>query len=306
MEKPRIIFLVGPTAIGKTESAIYLSRMINAEIISCDSMQIYKKMDIISSKPPLSLRRKIPHHLIDIISPAKEYNVSRFFKEASLKVNDILKRGKIPLLVGGSGLYMSILIDGIFEQKAADKNIRLRLFNQAKRLGNSYLHDRLEKIDPESAARIHLHDTKRIIRALEVFEVTGKPISLLKQQRSGLADKYQIKIFALKLNRNKLYEKINQRVEGMFENGLINEVKGLLKSKLSSTASYAIGLRELKGFFEGLYDLEETKEQIKHNTRLYAKRQLTWFKKDKRIVWIKVGSQEKPRETAKKIWKRLY
>jgi tRNA dimethylallyltransferase len=279
---------------------------MKAEIISCDSMQIYKRMDIISSKPPLSLRKEIPHHLIDIISPAKECNVSKFFNRACLKIKEILKRGKIPLLVGGSGLYMTILIDGIFKQKPADNSLRWRLFNQAKRRGNNYIYNRLKKVDPEAAAKIHLHDTKRIVRALEVFELTGKPISLLQQERSGLADKYEIKIFALSLSRNKLYERINQRVEGMFEHGLLKEVKGLLKSKLSRTASSAIGIKELKGFFDGLYDLEKAKEQIKHNTRLYAKRQLTWFKKDKRLVWLKINSQDKPREISEKIWKKLY
>jgi len=306
MKKPNIIFLVGPTAAGKTQAAIYLARKANAEIVSCDSMQIYKGMDIISSKPAIYLRRKIAHHLIDIIPPTKEYNVSRFYKEAKSKVRDILARGKTPLFIGGTGLYMSILIEGIFKQVKVDKNIRLSLWKKAEKYGSDYLHERLKKIDPQAADKIHPNDTKRIVRALEVFEATGKPISLLQQERSGLAKEYNLKIFALDINRQKLYDRINQRVDKMFKQGLVGEIRRLLKLKLSKTASYAIGLRELKDYTQDLCSLEEAKEKIKLNTRQYAKRQITWFKKDKRITWIKVGSHDTPGEIAGKIWKKLY
>jgi len=306
MKKPDIVFLVGPTATGKTQAAIHLARKINAEIISCDSMLIYKGMDIISSKPDITLRKKIPHHLIDIIPPTQEYNVSRFFKEAGRKVKDILTKGKIPLFVGGTGLYISILINGIFKQVKVDKNIRLVLWKKAEKYGSGYLHKRLKKIDPRAALKIHPNDTKRIVRALEVFEVTGKPISLLQQQRSGLGKKYNLKLLALGINRGKLYEKINQRVDRMFRQGLVEEARNLLRLKLSRTASYAIGLRELKDYFQGLCSLEDAREKIKRNTRQYAKRQMTWFKKDKRIIWIKVRDQDSPKETAEKIWKKLY
>jgi tRNA dimethylallyltransferase len=303
--KPRIIFLVGPTAVGKSETALCLAKRINAEIISCDSMQVYKGMDIITSKPPLASRRIIPHHLLSIISLDKEYNVTRYNKDAVRKIKEILKRGKIPLIVGGTGLYMSILIDGIFKSSASSKVIRNRLYRQAEELGSEYLYKRLNNIDPESASRIHPHDTKRIIRALEVFQSTGQPISRLQKQRKGLGQEYDIKVFGLNMPRDKLYQKIEERVERMFTNGLVDEVKLLLKLNLSKTAAYAIGIKELKGYLEGLYELEEAKCLIKRNTRLYAKRQLTWFKKDKRINWINIGDKEKPLATANRILKRL-
>ncbi len=297
MKKEEIFFLIGPTAVGKTETAVYLAKKLNAEIISCDSMQIYKGMDIITSKPSKTLRRKIPHHLIDVLSAAKDYNVSKYRKDAVKIIKDIFSRRKIPLFVGGTGLYMSVLIDGIFEIKTQDKALRKKLYKQAQLKGSNYLYSRLKKVDPEAAVKIHPNDTKRIIRALEVFEITGKPISELQRLRKGLSENYDIVIFGLNMDRKKLYIKIDERVDKMFRKGLVCEVKKLLKSKLSKTASCAIGIKELKGYFDGMYDLAAAKRLIKRNTRNYAKRQLTWFRKDKRIKWIEAG---------KDIWKELY
>lgn len=307
--KDEIIFLVGPTAIGKSEIAVRLAKKINAEIISCDSMQIYKYMDIITSKPALSLRRKIHHHLINIISPEEEYNVSRYCQDASRKIKEITKRGGIALFVGGTGLYVSMLMDGIFKAGAQNQRIRDRLYKQADNFGSDYLFERLKKIDPQAALKIHPHDTKRIIRALEVFEATGKPISILQKQRRGFIDDYAVRIFCLNLKRDKLYKKIEERVDKMFKQGLVGEVKQLLKLRLSKTAAYAIGVKELKGYFDGSYDIKEAKRLIKRNTRLYAKRQITWFRKDKRIKWVNVNDGEKPRDTAYRIlsqWKEPY
>ena len=303
--KRQIIFLVGPTAVGKSEVAVCLAKKINAEIISCDSMQIYKGMDIITSKPSLALREKIPHHLIDALSPAAEYNVSKYRRAALKKIKEVIERKKTPLFVGGTGLYMSILIDGIFKAKAEDKNIRERLYRKAEQKGNEYLYVKLKKVDPKAAVKIHPNDTKRIVRALEVFESTGKPISYLQKQRIGLAEKYEVMIFCLDTKRDKLYKRINERVEKMFSKGLEREVKGLLKKRLSRTAAFAIGIKELKGYFDSLYSLEEAKCLMKRNTRQYAKRQLTWFRKDKRINWINIKEEEKPKDIAKNLWKEL-
>ncbi len=300
-----LIFIVGPTATGKSETAVCLAKKINAEIISCDSMQVYKKMDIITSKPSKILSRQVRHHLIDRVSPTQEYNVSRYRQDALKKIKEIMRRGKTPLLVGGSGLYMSILIDGIFEGKAK-QGIRRQLYRQAERFGSDYLYERLKEVDPQAAAKIHPHDLKRMVRALEVFKTTGEQISELQKQRKGLADEYAIKIFSLNMQRDKLYQRIAQRIERMFRKGLLPEVKKLLKLKLSKTACAAIGIKELKGYFAGLYDLAEAKQQMKRNTCLYAKRQLTWFRKDKRIEWVEVRGQDTPKQIAEKIWKRLY
>ena len=304
--KPRLIFLVGPTAIGKTEIAVILAKKINAQIISCDSMQIYKGMDIITSKPSEILRKKAPHHLTDIIAPTREYNVWKYRKEALKEIKETIKKKKTPLFVGGTGLYMSALVDGIFKIKSETKRIRNRLYKEVDLMGNEYLHKRLKRVDPEAAAKIHPHDTKRIVRALEVFNSTNKPISELKRQKKGLADKYDVQIFCLNMPREILCKRIEERVDRMFNKGLVSEVGRLVKLRLSKTASYAIGIRELKGYFDGVYDLEEAKRLIKINTRQYAKRQLTWFRKDKRINWINLDGKEKSAEVGKRIWKELY
>ncbi|OGX15759.1 MAG: tRNA (adenosine(37)-N6)-dimethylallyltransferase MiaA [Omnitrophica WOR_2 bacterium RBG_13_41_10] len=299
--KPKIIFLVGPTAVGKSQSAVYLAKKINAEIISCDSMQIYKGMDIITSKPSIILRKTIPHHFISMVSPIKGYNVAQYRRGALKKIQEILEKGKTPLFVGGTGLYMSVLIDGIFQAKSENKNIRRRLYKELDNLGKEYLYKRLQKLDPEAAAKIHPHDSRRIIRALEVQEATGKPISVLQKERNGIADNYDVRIFCLDTSRQRLYKRIDQRVEEMFKKGLLGEVKKLLKMKLSKTAQAAIGIKELKGYLSGLYDLGEAKSLMKRNTRLYAKRQLTWFRKDKRIEWIEIKGKEKPVSIVNKI-----
>ncbi len=285
--KPRIIFLVGPTASGKTKLAVKSASQIDAEIISCDSMQIYQGMRILSSYPDKRELQKVRHYLLAEVSPEREFNVSRYRRLALGKVAKILKKGKLPLFVGGSGLYMSVVIDGIFKAKAEDKKIRAKLYEQANLRGSLYLHRKLSKADPLAAGKIHPNDTKRIVRALEVFAVTGKPISEMQATRCGLEDKYDIKIFGLDLPREELDQRINQRVDKMFRLGLVKEVKKLLKLKLSKTSRYAIGIKEIQGYLDGLYNLTQAKELIKKNTRHYARRQLTWFRKDKRINWLK-------------------
>lgn len=304
--KNKVIFIVGPTAVGKSETAVCLAKKINAEIISCDSMQIYKGMDIVTSKPSLGLMKQVPHHLVSVISPDKEYCVFRYRRQALGKIKEILKKRKTPLFVGGTGLYMSILIDGIFKVKSENKNLRKRLYKEAERFGSGCLYKKLKRVDPEAAAKIHPHDARRIVRALEVFQNTGLPISKLQKLRIGLADEYDIKIFCLNMQRDKLYKRIDERLDKMFKRGLLREVKKFLKLKLSKTASYCFGIRELKGYFDGLYDLEVAKRLIKRNSRLFAKRQLTWFRKDKRIEWIEVGEREKPEVVADRIWKKHY
>lgn len=301
--KERIIFLMGPTAAGKTEAAACLAKKLNAEIISCDSMQIYKNMDIVTSMPAPSLRKRIPHHLVDCIKPDREYNVARYRREALAAVKKIIRKKKTPLFVGGTGHYMSMLIDGIFKGDSEDKRIRLRLYEEAKELGSRYLHCKLAEIDPIAAAKIHPNDAKRIIRALEVFEIEGRPISELQKERKGLSDKYDVKIFCLNMRRDKLYARIDERIEKMFRKGLMPEVKRLLKSRLSKTASCAIGIKELKSYLEGAVDLEEAKRLMKRNTRRYAKRQLSWFRRDKRITWVEISEDERPGEIAKRIYK---
>jgi tRNA dimethylallyltransferase len=297
--RTKLIFLVGPTAVGKTDLAVSLAKKMNAEIISCDSMQVYKGMDILTSKPPAGVKRKIPHHLIDVVKTSGEYNVSKYRLQAIKKIREIVKRGKMPFFVGGSGLYMSVVVDGIFEVKTEDPVLREELYKQAKEYGSQKLHADLARVDPRAAAKIHPNDAKRIIRALEVFKVSGKPISQMQSTRKGLGDEYDIRIFCLDMPREELDKRIDLRVERMFRQGLVKEVKTLLKARLSKTAAMAIGIKEVRGYLNGEYDLREAKTLVKNNTRKYARRQMTWFRKDKRIVWFTkaqsfLGSIAKP------------
>ncbi len=304
-KKNKIIFVVGPTAVGKSRVAVSLAQKINAEIISCDSMQVYRGMDIITSKPPARLKKIAKHHLLGVVSPIEAYNVARYRLEALKKIKDILRRGKIPIFAGGTGLYMSILIDGIFGLGREDKDIRKRFYRQAKLHGSASLHKKLQAVDPQAAAKIHPNDTRRIVRALEVFQRCGRPISQLQKERRGLSDEYEVRIFCLNMPRDRLYRRIDNRVEKMLKEGLAAEVKRLLKLKLSKTASCAIGIKELKGYFKSLYGLEEAAKLMKKNTRNYAKRQLTWFRRDKRIEWIEVSEKASPVCVASRIARKL-
>jgi len=309
MKKEKIFFLVGPTAVGKSQVAAFVAARIHGEIISCDSMQVYKGMKVLSSSPPEALLKKTPHHLIGFLSPQKEFDVFTFRKQALEKIREVLRRGRTPIVVGGTGLYLSVLLDGIFEGAGASMRIRKRLEGEARKNGSGPLYERLTRIDPEAAAKIHPHDLRRIIRALEVFEATGKPISLLQKQRKGLAGDYRFKITCLTMELPLLYKRIDERVEQMFDRGLVGEVKKLLSRKLSKTASRAIGLREIKGYLRGEYDLSEARRLVSYNTRQYARRQLTWFRKDKRIKWVTIKEGESVATVGARVlreWKKRF
>lgn len=301
MSKKKVVFLVGPTAVGKTQVSVLLAKKLNAEIINCDSMQIYQKMDIVTSKPSLKTRKQIPHHLLDFVSPSRTYDAHRFSVDARREIREIIGKGKLPLFVGGSGLYMKAAIDGFFPEAKTD----LRLRRELEELPAEELFRRLQEADPESAKLIHPHNKRRVVRALEIYYENKIPFSRLKEKKDSIEGKYDIEIFALNVNRDILYERINKRVDGMFKKGLLAEVKKLSEKKLSKTASLAIGVRELLDFLNKKLSLAEAKTLIKRNSRRYAKRQLTWFRADKRIKWIEVSTTEKPGETAKKIMRML-
>ena len=291
-QKPKIIFIVGPTAVGKTALSLKLAWKINAEIISLDSMQVYKGVNILSSKPAPKQRQEIKHHLIDILEPDKEFDAVKYRRLAVKAIKDIHQRGKIPLFAGGTGLYLSVLLEGIFAGAGKDEALRQELYRQAEILGSGHLHQKLQEVDPGSALRIHPNDAKRIIRAPEVYKLTGKPISELQKKRKGLLDKYKVIVFGLNKDREVLYKNIDRRVAEMFKHGIIDEVKKLLTGNLSLTCKQAIGIREIKDYLEGKCDLGQAKDLLKKNTRNYAKRQLTWFRKDKRIVWLDADDQQ--------------
>lgn len=305
MLKKRIVFLLGPTAIGKSAIAVHLAVRLNAEIVSCDSMQIYRRMDIVTSQPSRAQKNKIKHHLLGEIDPCREYDVASYRKQALDACGRIFAKGKIPLFVGGSGLYYSVIVDGIFPSCPQDKLIRDKLDKQLASKGSGYLFARLSRVDPLSAQRIHPNDSRRIIRALEVYLKSGMPISELQKKRSGLGQEYEMKLFALDMDRQDLYRNIDRRVDKMFRLGLVKEVRSLLSKKLSRTAYQAIGLREMEGYFKGEYGLIEARRLIQRNSRRYAKRQFTWFRKDKRLYWLKIKDDETAAKAAGRIWKKL-
>jgi len=288
MNKPTVIFIVGPTSSGKTEVALDLARKLNGEIISCDSMQIYRDMDIITRVTAAERMKDVPAYLARCVSPEEEYNAARFAEEAEKAIEDILSRDGIPVVAGGTGLYMKALLDGIFSAPPKDEEIREELKREAEERGGAYLHKRLEQVDPETAAGLHPNDVKRIIRALEIYELTGETIHDKKKETAGIGDKYECRIFGLELERGSLYGRINGTVDRMFDEGLVEEVRGLRKKGLSRTAGKALGIKEVGFYLEGAAGLDKAREELKKNTRRYAKRQLTWFRADKRVKWINV------------------
>ncbi|MBN2453098.1 MAG: tRNA (adenosine(37)-N6)-dimethylallyltransferase MiaA [Candidatus Omnitrophica bacterium] len=291
MKKPRentVIFIVGPTAIGKTSLAIKLAKKIRGEIISCDSMQVYRKMGILSQAPAARERKSARHHLVGILDPGREYSAASFKKRAYPLVDSIFKRGKVPIIAGGSGLYAKALIDGLFPSPPADLKFRAAMRDYAGRYGSEKLYAKLAKSDPGSAILIHPNDIRRVIRALEILRSTGRTMTELKSTTKGLKDRYCIKIFGFTAPRQKIYAKINARVDKMFRAGAVAEVKKLSGKRLSKTAAAILGLREIRAYLKGERGLDETKEAVKMNTRRFAKRQLTWFRSDPRIEWIDV------------------
>ncbi len=301
MALKRIIVIVGPTAVGKSQAAVALAQRIKGEIISCDAMQVYKEIAIATNRPSQDILERIPHHLIGTVSVKEEFNAALFRKKVNILIRQIHQRNKIPIIVGGTGLYLKAVLDGIFEGPAKNEILRKKLEREAEKEGSEKLHHRLKKVDPVSAARIHPHDKKRIIRALEIYELTKKPISQLQKGRQGIWGEYDIRLFALNKDRNDLYRTIDDRVDAMFQQGLVEEIKKHSTKKLSKTAQSIIGFKELKGVFDGTYDIEHAKYLIKRNTRRYAKRQLTWFRADKRLQWILLNGNVKIDSVAQTI-----
>ncbi len=288
-----IIFIVGPTATGKTELSFNLSKQIKAEIVSCDSMLVYREPKIITSKPPEKILKEIKHHFINIISVKDTYDVFQYYIEATKVISDLYLRRRPVVVCGGTGLYMKAILDGIFKGSSRNDKLRQNLEKEAKEKGNLSIYNKLKEIDPPAAEKISPNDTKRIIRALEVYYTTGIPISKKQKEKRGLWGKYPIKIFGLTMERKILYEKINKRTEEMFREGAVEEVKNLLEMPLSITAQKIIGISEIKGYLEGKYSLDYARNLMAKNTRNFAKRQFTWFKRDKRIQWIDASCKDK-------------
>jgi tRNA dimethylallyltransferase len=274
--------LTGPTGAGKTRLALEIAARLEAEIVSMDSMAVYRGMDIGTAKPTAAERGAIAHHLIDVLDPWESASVAWWLEQAALICNDIVRRGKTPLFVGGTPLYLKALIFGLFAGPAADETLRRRLAEDAERLGAHSLHGRLQKVDPQAAARIHANDMRRVIRALEVFELTGRPISAWQTEWAAPAPLHgEPAIHWIDWPRAELYERIDRRVEAMFALGLVDEVRRLrsLPKPLSREARQALGYREVLDHLDGKLPLPDTIAAVKTHSRQFAKRQLTWFRR---------------------------
>ena len=287
--KPKVIVIVGPTASGKTALSIELAKQIKGEIVSCDSMQIYKDMNIGSAKPSLEEMQGIKHYMIDIVEPDKRFSVAEYKKQAEQAIEEILSKGKMPIVIGGTGLYADSLIYGIeYPEIEFDKNYRNELENIANsKEGLSNLYEKAKEIDSKAIEKISPNDKKRILRILEIYHSTGKTKTELEAESRKNEVKYDYRVFAINMDRQILYNRINKRVEIMIENGLIEEVKNLLdKYKEFPTAMQGLGYKEVVEYLNGYLTKDEMIEKIKQETRRYAKRQLTWFRKNKNTIWI--------------------
>ena len=284
-----VIVIVGPTASGKTSLSIELAKRINGEIISADSMQIYRFMDIGTANPDADEMSGIKHYLIDEIYPDEEFSVAKYRELAIKYINKIIKEGRHPVIAGGTGLYINSLVYNInFSETISDWPLREQLKKESEEKGSRYLHNKLMEIDPEAAVKIHENDIKRIIRAIEVFKHTNKPISLHQQLSRLEPPPYNYLIFGLRMERARLYERIEKRVDIMFERGLVSEVRKLQEMgyERNITAMQGLGYKEIFAYLRGEATLDEAKFIIKRDTRHYAKRQLTWFKRLENIHWM--------------------
>ncbi len=298
MEK--VIVIAGPTASGKTDLAVHVAKRLHGEVVSADSMQIYKYMNIGTAKPAPEEMKGIPHYMLDVVHPNERYSVARYKEEAEDCIKKILERGNIPIIAGGTGLYINSLIYNIqFGETICDEDFRKRMSELAATEGPRRIHEMLKKVDPKSAEKIHYNNVKRVIRALEVYEFTGKTIAEHQKQSRMVPPPYRYLVFILNMDRDILYNRIDQRVDRMIENGLVDEVKSLQKmgSSSSSTAMQGLGYKEMVAFLENKITLEEAIDIIKRGTRHYAKRQITWFKSIDNAIWIPGGNENLEKNT---------
>ena len=293
--KKQIVVICGPTASGKTALSIALAKAFNGEVVSADSMQIYRRMDIGTAKPTLEERDGVPHHMLDVAEPGESYSVSRYAEEAPACVEDILARGKLPIVCGGTGLYIDGLIRGTdFQPAGTDSGLREQLEGEWETQGAEAMMARLAAVDPDSAARLHLSDKRRILRALEVYLATGETITVHNARSKAVPPRYEALMIGLNTEpRQILYDRIDRRVDVMLEQGLLQEVRSLLEDGLlEGTAAQAIGYKELLAHFRGEMPLEQAADLIRQKSRNYAKRQLTWFRRDERVKWIVYNAPE--------------
>ena len=311
-KKQPLLVLAGPTAVGKTELSLRLAEELNGAVISADSMQVYRQMDIGSAKIMPEERRGIPHYLIDVLDPEEDFNVFRFQQMAGEAIEKKKKKGMLPILTGGTGFYIQAVLKNIdFTENEGHQEIRAQMEALAQAQGPEAVYRELQKLDPEAAADIHPHNVKRVIRAIEYYQMTGKPISAHNREQRARRSAYHSALFVITDERQRLYENINRRVDLMMENGLVEEVRRLVGCGLTedNISMKGIGYRELFPYFRGEISLEQAVEEIKKDTRHFAKRQITWFKREEDAIWVNKRDfgydEEKILAYLLKTWKEL-
>lgn len=303
-----LLVLVGPTAVGKTEISISLCKKQGGEVVSADSVQVYRYLDIGSAKPTIKERQEIPHHLIDVVDPAVNFTVFDYQNLARQSISDIYKRGKLPILTGGTGLYIKAVVDEYnFRSGKVNPLIRKRLEEILELRGKEYLYRFLQQIDPLTAQKVHPNDIRRIMRAFEFYYLTGEPISLQRKLTETKKSRYNLIMVGLTAKRNILYERINERVDLMIKRGFLEEVIGLLEKGYSGDLKslQSLGYSHMSKYLQGKWDWENTIATFKRDTRRYAKRQLTWFRADKRIYWYEIDEQRDLKPILESICSRV-
>lgn len=295
MPEKDLVIILGPTAVGKSELAINLAERFAGEIINCDSMQVYRGFDIGTDKPSPEIRQRVSHHLIDIVDPDTQFTAAAFVEHALAAIGQIVRRNHLPLVVGGTGLYLKALTEGLFPGPGRNQEVRQTLEAEIKNHGLSVLYQRLLAVDPEYGKKIHPHDRVRIVRALEVYVLTGKPISEHFKATRPYLGGFKLTKIGLKLDKGELKQRIDERVERMFARGLVTETKKLVNQGIPESAPpfQALGYKQVLNYLHGKISLDEAKEQTKKETREYAQRQMTWFRRMKNIVWFNPKEREK-------------
>lgn len=293
MNRTKLVVITGPTATGKTALAIELARCFNGEIINADSMQVYRRFDIGAAKPTPQELAVAPHHLIDVCEPYEEYTAPRFAKQAAIMINEIRSRGANVFVAGGTGLYIKALVSGFLDAPSADNLLRAELVSLADERGREAVYDRLRAVDAVAAAQIHPNNLRRVIRAIELTTLTGRPVSRLREEHGFADNPYLTFKIGIRIERSAMYAAIDARVDRMMSDGLVDEVKGIIADYgLALKPLSGLGYKEIAGYLNGAYSLDEAVSLIKMNTRRYAKRQVTWFKKDADIKWFPIDEKD--------------
>lgn len=302
-----LVCLVGPTGSGKSDVALHLAQMLQTDIVSADSRQVYRQLNIGTGKPDKADRKRVRHHLIDVVDPHDVFNVGIYKERADDVIEGLHREGKVPLVVGGTGLYVRILKGGLWNGPGPNWELRGRLQEEEKQYGEGTLHKRLRQLDPDSAERIHPRDLVKIIRALEVYTLLGKPLTVFQQDHRFQENRYRVCYFGLKRSREDLYQRIEQRVDGMINRGLIEEVRGLVKwgCHAAMPSMQSLGYKQVLSFLKGDTDLEEMVRVLKRDTKRYAKRQITWFNREEDIRWISIEKGAHSEEIAEDIYSEI-